>query len=118
MADEIPHPNADQFRQHRVLSTSQRLDEHLTSAIAEFTLERPKIMRGMQRLANLAPTIMASLDAKADVVADKLVAQQAKAVAAIDQYDGLANSLGQVADTITAALGQITNDPTQVSGGS
>lgn len=96
-------PNAAVFRPARV-------------AVAEKPKERPKLMRGMQRLANLAPTIMASLDAKADVVADNLVAQQARAESAIEQYDGLAQSLGKVADEVTAALGQITNDPTQVSG--
>lgn len=78
---------------------------------------KPLLMRGLQRLANLAPTIMASLDTKADKIADELVSQQARAEGVIDQFGALATTLGKVADDVSAALGQITNDPTQVSGG-
>jgi hypothetical protein len=84
--------------------------------VAPKTTGRTLFMRGMQRLANLAPTIMAALDLKADAACDKLAAEQARAEVAIEQYGALANSLGQVADNITSALGQITNDPTKVSG--
>lgn len=73
-------------------------------------------MRGMQRLANLAPTIMKAIDAEADAVADQLVASQDRARAAIGQFRGFADSIRKTAEDVEAALGQLTNDPTQASG--
>lgn len=132
MTEPQEHPNDEPFRQARqVLSpAAEKLDQHLTASIAALTppetgipvsaptlpTGKPHIMRGLQRLSNLAPTIMASLDAKADTIADELVAQQKRAESVIEQFGALAGTLGKVADDVQAALGQITNDPTQVSG--
>lgn len=103
-------PNAAQFR-------PARYDFNAVTATPK-PVRKTILMRGLQRLANLAPTIMASLDAQADTIADELVKQQGRAEDVIKQFGGLATSLGKVADDVSAALGQITNDPTQVSGGS
>lgn len=112
------HPNDVQFRQTR--AAAEHIDEIVTAAVAITANPTPSgrypTMRGMKRLANLAPSIVASLDAEADKVADELVANQERATAAIGQFRGFATAIGQTADEITAALGQITNDPTQTSG--
>jgi hypothetical protein len=110
---EIPHPNDLPFRQSRD-SAAGRLNDFLERSIAE--LSKPKVtsaMRGMKRLANLAPTIVASLDTEADQVADRLVASQERAKQAIGQFRGFAESIENTANEVEAALGQLTNDPTQ-----
>lgn len=97
----------------------QRLDGHLSAAIEEFSAreESEPTMRGMQRLANLTETVTKSIDAKADAVADRIVSGQARAEAAISKFGDLATSIEKTADDIEAALGQISNDPAQTSGG-
>lgn len=109
------HPNDVQFRQTR--AAAEHIDEIVTAAavVAPSTGRYPT-MRGMKRLANLAPTLVADIDAEADKVADELVAKKARAHEAIGKFRGFADAIGQTADEIEAALGQLTNDPTQVSG--
>lgn len=73
-------------------------------------------MRGMKRLANLTETVTRAIDDKADAVADRIVAGQARAEAAIGKFDALATDMEKTADDIEAALGQISNDPAQGAG--
>lgn len=110
-------PNSELFRQTR-FDASERLDKHLALAIADLKPESPKIMRGMQRLAHLTSTAMANMDAQADAVADRIVAGQARAAVVIQKFGALADGIEQTANEVEAALGQISNDPTQVSGSS
>lgn len=69
-------------------------------------------MRGMRRLANIAETVTKAMDARADAVADRIVAGQARAEQAIGRFEDYAGTIEQTADEIEAALGQITNLPT------
>lgn len=99
---------------------ARALERHLTQSIQQFSTpqERPH-MRGMQRLANLTETLIKSMDADADAMADRITAGHARAQAAIGKFGDFAVSIEKTADEIEAALGQITNSPTPpVSGGS
>lgn len=117
--DEIPHPNAPAFRQTR-LSASERLNQHLESAISEFSPKKVSAtpMRGMQRLSFLTQNVMAEMDRKADAVAERLSNAQKRSAAVIDQFGAMADSIERSADEAEAALGQFSNDPTQVASGS
>ena len=75
-------------------------------------------MRGMQRLANITQTVLKDMDAKADAVADRIVAGQERASAVIGKFGSVADAIEATANEVEAALGQFSNDPTQVSGGS
>jgi hypothetical protein len=107
------------FRKH--VPAVERLDRHLTQAIEQMKTEpQPEsepVMRGMKRLANLTATVAAAMDAKADAVADRITAGQARAEAAIAKFDGFAAGIERTADEIEAALGQLSNDAGQSSGG-
>lgn len=73
-------------------------------------------MRGLQRLAHLTQSVVGDMDAKADAVCDRIVAAQSRAVAVIDKFGDMATAIERTASDVEAALGQISNDPTQVSG--
>ena len=75
-------------------------------------------MRGMNRLANLAQTIMDEIDKEADSVADELVAAKQKAKESIGHFREHATAIRKVADDVTAQLGQISNLPPQTGSGS
>lgn len=113
-SDETQHLNAEPFRQTRS-DASVRLDQHLTSSIAEFSSSNvsEKPMRGMQRLAFLTQNAVSEMDKRADAVADRLTAAQNKSAAVIDKFGAMADSIERSADEAEAALGQISNDPAQ-----
>lgn len=98
------------FRSH---PAAARLDRHLKQSIERLSkpeTESEPTMRGMQRLANLTASVTQAIDAKADAVADRITAGQARAETAIGKFDGLAASIEKTADEIEAALGQISNE--------
>ncbi|MFT4115414.1 hypothetical protein [Bradyrhizobium sp.] len=99
---------------------AQRLDEHLVAAISEFSAptEDPPKMRGMQRLAFLTQDLVKNMDAEADKVADEIQEAHDRAQAAIGKFRAHGKDIRKVADDIEAALGQITNSPTEASTGS
>ena len=74
-------------------------------------------MRGMNRLANLAQTIMDEIDREADSVADELVAAKTEAKQTIGHFREHAGQIRKVASNVKAQLGQISNiPPTEGSG--
>jgi seryl-tRNA synthetase len=91
-----------------------RLQSFLDRSIADLSPhERSESMRGMQRLAHLTEALTKSIDAKADAVADRIQKAHARGEAAITQFEGYATDVEKTADQIEAALGQISNGPTQ-----
>ncbi|MBP1296609.1 hypothetical protein [Bradyrhizobium elkanii] len=97
--------------------TAAQLDQHLTSAIAELAPPTEgKPMRGMQRLAHLTQTAVADMDKKADAIADRIAAAQARGHATMDKFDSYAASIEQAADDAEKALAQLTNSPPPLSG--
>lgn len=88
------------------------LDRHLTQSIEQLSPkpESETAMRGMRRLAHLTQTVSAAMDAKADAVADRITAGQARAEVAIAKFGEYADGVEATAAEIEAALGQITNE--------
>lgn len=68
-------------------------------------------MRGLNRLANLAQTIMEDIDKEANAVADELVAAKQSARETIGHFRDHAGTIRKVADDVKAQLGQISNMP-------
>lgn len=114
----VEKPNAEMFRPGYVAAAA--LDAHLAISIAELspTPESKNHMRGMQRLSNVTQTVLKDMDAKADAVADRVIAGQARAAAVIEKFGNVADAIERTADEVESALAQFSNDPTQVSGGS
>jgi hypothetical protein len=113
-------PSADEIMAVWSGTASKHLDDHLAAAIAEFTppKEGPPKMRGMQRLAFLTQDLVKNMDAEADKVADEIQEAHDRAQAAIGKFRAHGADIRKVADDIEAALGQITNSPTEASTGS
>lgn len=116
------HPNAEPFRETRAAATpglnaANAYEKFLDNAIAELKPES-KHMRGMQRLSNVTQTVLKDMDAKADAVADRIVAGQARAAQVIEKFGNVADAIETTANEVESALAQFSNDPTQVSGGS
>lgn len=115
MPDEQPHPNAEPFREIRAaatpgLNTSNAYEKFLNSAIAELgPAPESKHMRGMQRLSNVTQTVLKDMDAKADAVADRIVAGQARAAEVIEKFTTVAVGIENTANEVEAALAQFTN---------
>ncbi|UPJ43943.1 hypothetical protein IVB40_07695 [Bradyrhizobium sp. 40] len=95
-----------------------KLEQHLTSTIAELAAPKEHVMRGMKRLAFLTQDLVKNMDAEADKVADEIQLAHDRAQAAIDKFRQHGADIRKVADDIEAALGQITNSPTEASTGS
>ncbi len=65
------------------LTSSAALDQHLQTAIAEFSPRKEQAMpRGLRRLKTLTEQLMASVDAEADKAADELQKTHDEAVEA------------------------------------
>ncbi|MBR0700185.1 hypothetical protein JQ599_09760 [Bradyrhizobium diazoefficiens] len=95
-----------------------KLEQHLSAAIAELGPPREQPMRGMKRLAFLTQDLVKNMDAEADKVADEIQQAHDRAQGAIDKFRQHGADIRKVADDIEAALGQITNSPTEASTGS
>lgn len=116
-------PAAPQIEQAvRSTIAARTLDNHLTQAIRELapppTEEGKPKMRGMQRLAFLTQDLVKNMDTEADKVADEIQDAHDRAQAAIGKFRAHGADIRKVADDIEAALGQITNSPTEASTGS
>lgn len=103
--------NAEQFRQTR--AAADHLEEHLTSAIAEFTKERPVVTApsptGFKpgEITSLFTTLRARKDAMiADIQAN--AADVGSVLAAGEQMSA---GLKADADALRAEFGQLTNFP-------
>lgn len=75
-------------------------------------------MQGLNRLANLAKTIMSDIDKEADSAADELVAAKTEAMATVGHFRTHAGAIRKVADDVKAQLGQISNMPPTSGSGS
>ncbi|MBN9007248.1 MAG: hypothetical protein J0H40_17760 [Rhizobiales bacterium] len=98
-----------------------RLDRHLRATIAELSgrhTEKDKSMRGIQRLANASGTLMKKADDMADAAAAKLEAAYAKHVDVARRYEAFAEDVSKKAEEALDHLNQLSNLPTQDSGGS
>jgi hypothetical protein len=97
----------------RQLGLSQKLDDHLTRAIAEFSPQKEgqTVMRGLARLSNLTESLVKQMDAKADAVADRLVAAEVRHTAALSKFEEFTAAVETAATQAEAALGQISNMP-------
>jgi hypothetical protein len=98
--------------------SAARLEQHLSAAIAELAPPKEHAMRGMKRLAFLTQDLVKNMDAEADKVADEIQQAHDRAQAAIGKFRQHGAEIRKVADDIEAALGQITNSPTEASAGS
>jgi hypothetical protein len=92
---------------------SEKLDKHLSEAIEQFSppKQEPRKMRGLARLANLTETIVKQMDDKADAVADRLVAAQARHEATLAKFEDFTSAVEKIADEAEASIGQISNLP-------
>lgn len=68
-------------------------------------------MHGLNRLANLAQSIMGDIDKEANAVADELVAAKQSATETIGRFREHAGTIRKVAEDVKAQLGQISNMP-------
>jgi len=95
------------------LAASEKLDAHLTASIEALTQKKESKypMRGLARLSNLTETLVKEMDAKADAVADRLVAAKARHEATLVKFEDFTAAVEKVADDAEAALGQISNLP-------
>lgn len=73
-------------------------------------------MRGVLRLAEMAPRLVAEADKKSDATADKLQAAFAKHDAVNEQYSRLADQVNKNAEDALAALAPLTNGAPPISG--
>ncbi|MDN3278771.1 hypothetical protein QWJ07_31230 [Frankia sp. RB7] len=99
-------------------TAAAQLQQHLTAAIAELAPPKETPMRGMKRLAFLTQDLVKNMDAEADQVADEIQSAHDRAQSAIAKFRQHGADIRKVADDIEAALGQITNSPTEASTGS
>lgn len=111
MAGFLPS-RTGRFRETAAAAAGEALDQHLQTAIADLTpppaTSEPK-MRGMQRLAFLTQNAVADMDKKADAIADRIAAAQARGEQVMQQFDDHATSMEKAADDAERALAQITN---------
>jgi hypothetical protein len=95
-------------------SKSAALDQHLAAAIAEFSPRKDQTMaRGLRRLKTLSETLVASVDAKAELAADALQKSHDEAVGAVDSIVAtIGGEFKSAAADVKDMLNQISNDPT------
>lgn len=93
------------------LETAKILDRHLAEAITDFGSPKgPTMAKGLRRLKNLSESLMASLDAEADKVADELQKVHDDAVqAARDVRDHIGGEFKSAASDLKDMLSQVTN---------
>jgi hypothetical protein len=113
------YPRANYAVAQPELMTKAEFAAEAAAVNPPITTPRETTMRGLNRLANLAQTIMEDIDKEADAVADDLMAAKLEAKATIGHFREHAGAIRKVADDVKAQLGQISNlPPTEGSGGS
>jgi hypothetical protein len=105
-----PYVTGEEPDLNQTLETAKVLDRHLAGAIKEFAPPKGPAMKGLRRLKNLSETLMASLDAEAEKVADELQKKHDDAVDATRKIrDHIGGEFKAAADEVTDMLNQITN---------
>jgi hypothetical protein len=96
------------------LSKSAALNGFLQDAIAEFSppAKDKTMSRGLRRLKSLSETLVASVDAKAELAADALQKSHDEAVGAVDSIVAtIGGEFKSAAADVKDMLNQITNEP-------
>lgn len=108
-SDPIP-PNAEQFRQTR--AAADHLDEHLTTAIAEFSQERPAVTSSPTGFKpGEISSLFTSLRARKEAMIADIQSNAAEVSVVLAAGEQMSAGLKADADALRAELGQLTNFP-------